>query len=418
MNIFSIIKIAYNALVVNKVRTALTVVGVVIGIASVILVYSAGEGINGLVLGQIESFGTNIIQTEIKVPSGKKGNEGEMQSAGAIATGVQITTLTLEDVEDVKKLENISNGYGAVLSQEIVGYGNETKKAFIMGVDASFIDIDKSEVEYGNFFSDLEDRALARVVVLGSGIKDKLFGNSDPIGKSIKLHKSKYKVIGVMKERGAVMTMDFDNYVYVPIRTLQKRVMGIDHLVYMVHEVINMDVADDTAEQVRELLRENHDINDPARDDFRVVTMQEMMSTLGIITDALTLLLLAIVTISLVVGGVSIMNIMYVIVSERTPEIGLRKAVGAKYSDVMWQFLIESILITSLGGVIGIIIGVSLSWLMSLGAIAYGLDWQFSVPVKAYVVALSFSTIFGIVFGVYPARKAAKLQPVDALRKE
>jgi len=192
-------------------------------------------------------------------------------------------------------------------------------------------------------------------------MKEKLFGDSDAIGKSIKIKKTKFRVVGVMEERGAVMTMDFDDYVYVPIRTLQKRLMGIDHVLYMVHRLYDLDLAEDTAEQARIILRENHDIEVSeddgfGKDDFRVVTMQEMMETLDVITGALTLLLLAIVIISLIVGGVGVMNIMYVVVSERTGEIGLRKAVGAKYSDIMLQFLAESVMVTFLSALVGIVI--------------------------------------------------------------
>ncbi len=413
----------------NKVRTGLTVLGMVIGIASVIIVFSAGQGIRGLILGQVESFGTDIIETEIKVPSGNKSTaEAEQQSATNLAMGVQITTLDLEDLHDIEKLPNISKGYGAILSQKQVGYGNEIKKSFIFGTNAGYIDIDKSEVKEGRFFTEAENNSLAKVVVLGKKIKEDLFGNSNAIGKSIKLHNSKYKVIGIMEERGAVMTMDFDEYVYIPVKTLQKRIMGIEHLTYMVHQVIDMDRADLTAERMRTILRENHNISSPSKnnlgksntdnDDFRVVTMQEMMDIMNTVTGALTILLLAIVAISLLVGGVGIMNIMYVIVSERTKEIGLRKAVGAKYRDIMLQFLTESILITLAGGIAGIAIGIGTSYILAIGADSYGLDWNFEIPIRAYAVALGFSLLFGILFGLYPARKAAQLDPITALRDE
>lgn len=418
------IKTALRAMSLNKVRTGLTILGMVIGIASVVIVFSAGEGISSLITGQIESFGTDFIETEIKVPTGKKGTAAETQGAIAMTQGLQVTTLSLEDLDDITKLPNIINGYANILSQDKVSYGNETKKAILLGATASYIDIDKSEVESGRFFSDSEDKSLAQVAVLGSKIKDKLFGDSDPIGKSIKIKKTKFRIIGVMEERGAVMTMDFDDYVYLPVRTLQKKLMGVNHVLYMVHKVSDMSIVESTAEDIRFTLRENHNIDMPldpkdiSKDDFRVVTMTEMMDTLGVITGAITLLLLAIVAISIVVGGVGIMNIMYVIVSERTSEIGLRKAVGAKFKDIMGQFIIESILITIIGGVVGIIVGVLVSYLISVGANYSGLDWKFSVPLKAYVVALSFSFIFGVAFGAYPARKAARMEPVEALRNE
>jgi len=428
MNILYIFKIALKSMWSNKVRTGLTVLGIVIGMAAVIIVFSAGEGIRGLVLGQIESFGTDIIETEIKVPSSKKGTAAEQQSAAALVQGVQVTTLTLDDLEDIKKLSNIKDGYAGIMSQEQVSYGNEVRKSFLFGTSASYINIDKSEIDYGRFFTEAEDKSLSQVVVLGSKIKEKLFGDSDPIGKTIKIRKSKFRVIGIIKERGAIMVIDFDDYIYVPIRTLQKKIMGIDHVMYTVHQLNNIKEADETAEEMRYILRENHNLPqqlgpykgwlDTGKDDFRVVTMAEMMETMDIITGALTLLLLAIVVISLIVGGVGITNIMYVIVTERTAEIGLRKAVGAKYKDIIKQFLVESVLITIIGGIIGVMVGILIAGAIYFGANYYGLDWRFIVPIKAYLVAVGFSIIFGIAFGIYPARKAARLEPVEALRNE
>lgn len=429
MQFLSTIEISLKAMRSNKVRSALTMLGIVIGIASVIIVYSAGEGIDGLIMGEIEAFGgTDLFETEIKVPSSKQGQSSETQSATALVMGVQVTTLTLDDYEDVLKLPNVINGYAGIMDQELVSYRNEMKRVTVLGQTASYIDIDTSEVEYGRWWSDSEDKSLAAVTVLGSKIKEKLFGDSDPIGKSIKLRKTKLRVIGVLKERGAVMGFDFDNLVYVPVRTLQKRIMGIDYLQYMIHQVADTSIIDNTAADARYLLRENHDLPHPevsrsswadtGRDDFRVVTMQESMEIMEVVTGAITLLLLAIVAISLVVGGVGILNIMYVVVTERTHEIGLRKAVGAKYSDIMIQFLIESIIITVIGGIIGIFIGGVISFFIAIGASSYGLNWKFSVPPKAIVVALGFSTFFGIAFGLYPARKAARMDPITALRAE
>jgi len=279
-NFITSIRISLQSMVSNKSRTLLTVLGIAIGIASVIIVYSAGEGIRGLLVDQLQSFGTDIIQTEVRVPTNKKGSSGETDSAMAIASSVQVTSMTLKDVEDVKKLSNISGGYGAILSQEKVSYGNEARKAFIFGVSADYAQIDRTEIALGNFFSDEDDKALAQVVVLGSKMKDKLFGDSDPIGKSITLRKSKFKVIGVAKTKGATMGMDFDDYIYVPVRTLQKRIMGIDYLMYMVHQFRSASVVADTAEEIKYVLRTNHDITDHSKDDFRVSTMEDMMKTL------------------------------------------------------------------------------------------------------------------------------------------
>lgn len=437
MKLAPIFKISLTSLINNKVRTALTVLGIVIGIAGVIIVFSAGEGISGLIIGQIESFGgSDMIETEIKVPSTKKGSAGDTQSATAMVQGVQITTLSLEDMEDINKLPNVKESYAGIMGQEQVNYGNETKKAMIMGVSADFINMDDSEIDYGNFFTDSEDKSLAKVAVLGYKMKEKLFGDSDPLGKFVKIRKTKFRIIGVMKERGAVMTMDFDDMVYVPVRTLQKRVMGIDHVLYMMHRVYDTTIIKETAEDIRTVIRENHDLDsipidpkvsvvtigeymtDTSKDDFRVVTMAESIEIMSVVTGAITLLLLAIVAVSLVVGGVGILNIMYVVVTERTAEIGLRKAVGAKYSDIMTQFLIEAVLITIVGGVVGIIVGSLLSAVIAFGAGSYGLEWDFVIPLKSIVVALGFSAFFGLVFGIYPARKAARMDPIMALRNE
>jgi len=408
----------------NKVRTMLTVLGMVIGISSVIIVFSAGEGINGLVVNQIKTFGTDIVIAEVRIPSNKTGHSKDMESGVSMAQGIQVTTMNLEDMEDIDKLANVNQSYANIMTQEKVSFGNESKKAYIVGTNEAFIHIDKSEVEQGRFFTDAEDRALEPVAILGSEIKESLFGDSDAIGKSVKFNKAKFRVIGVMEKKGAVMGMNFDEYVYVPIRTLQKKVMGVDYVTYMVHQIKDLSRAEETAEEIRTILRENHDINKPndpgdvSKDDFRVTTMDEMMSMMDTVTGALTLLLLAIVAISLIVGGVGIMNIMYVAVSERTAEIGLRKAVGANTHDILWQFLIEAIFITLVGGFIGIILGVLISYLISIGATASGFDWEFAIPMKAYFVAIGFSAFFGLAFGLYPAKKAAQLDPIEALRKE
>lgn len=418
MRIKEIVRLSLISMIKNKMRTTLTVLGMVIGIASIVIVFSAGEGIRSLIIGQIEAFGTDIIQTEIKVPSSKKGMQAESDSASAIASGVQVTTMKEKDLEDIKKLDNVSSGYGAILSQETLTYLNETKKIFLFGVGPDYINIDKSEISSGYFFTDSDNNSLSQVVVLGSKIASDIFKEEDPIGKNITIKRGRYQVVGVLKERGAMIGFDFDSMVFLPVRTLQKKIMGIDYFMYMVHKIIEPELAEETSEAVKEILRENHNITDPDRDDFRVTTMKEMLKTSKDITNSITILLLLIVTVSLVVGGVGILNVMYVIVSERTSEIGLRKAVGAKFSDIMRQFLIESILITLIGSFLGIVLGVVFSFLIFLGANYFGLDWKFIVPLKALVVAILFGLFFGVLFGLLPARKAGKLDPVEALRKE
>jgi putative ABC transport system permease protein len=422
-------KIALNALGTNKLRSFLTALGIIIGITGIVVVFSAGQGIKQLILGEIQAFGTDIIQTEIKVPSDQKGFESEQQSAMNLAMGVEITTLTLEDMKDLEKLPNITQGYGAVLNQNQISYGNEFQKSYLFGTNESYIDIDKSEVAEGRFFTEEENDSLQRVAVLGTKIKEDLFGETDPIGRSIRIGSAKYRIVGVMEERGSVSIIDFDEYVYLPIKTLQKRIMGIDHLTYMVHELKDSSEAEFTAAMARDILRRNHDITPPdnsdltktetAQDDFRVVTMGEMMEMMDVITLSLTALLIAIVSISLIVGGVGVMNIMYVVVTERKKEIGLRKAVGARYRDIIIQFLMESVVITLLGGMVGMILGTGASYLLfRLGSQIYGLNWSFVVPIEGYLTAIIFSVVFGVLFGMFPAGKAAKMDPITALKDE
>lgn len=435
MIFFETLKIVFTSLKNNKARSILASFGVVIGIASVIIVYSAGEGLNGLILNQVSGFGTNIIQVEIKFPSTKKGMAAESEMASRIAGGAQVTTLNLKDKRDIEQLSNISACYAGFTGQEKVSYESEVKKTILWGVSPEFIDVDKAEIDYGRFYTVSEDKSLAQVAVLGKGIKEKLFNGSDPIGKFIKIGKSKYQVIGVLKEKGRMATYDFDEMIYLPVQTMQKKILGINHVIYIMSQVKNLDLASQTAEEIRNVLRENHHIPQPKsseinylargssaitadKDDFRVTTMSEMMDMLNTITNAITLLLLAIVVISLVVGGVGIMNVMYLIINERTEEIGLRKALGARQKDIIIQFLIETIILTFFGAIIGVILGIGIAYLIAFVARSNDLDWNFSIPLKAYVTSLSFAFLFGILFGVYPARRAAKLNPIEAMRKE
>lgn len=401
-------QLALRSLRLNILRTSLTVLGVVIGVAAIIIVFSAGDGISRLVSGEVESYGTNVVQTEVKTPG--KNN----------AASAEVTSLKLEDMEAIDKLDNVVHSYAASLGQQKVSYGAEGKKVFIFGVSAPYAKIDtKTKLASGFFFSEEDDRGQAMVAVLGASLKNYLFGDQEALNKFIKIGNKKFQVVGVLEEQGGGASfVDFDNVVYIPIKTLHKRILGIDYAMYFMHQLRDVNRAEETAKEIRVLLRDRHEISNPEKDDFRVSTMAEMLKTLGTVTGAVTYLLLAIVLISLLVGGVGIMNIMYVTVTERTPEIGLRKALGATRRDVIWQFLIESLLITFWGWLLGAFIGVLASFLLSLAAQAFGLNWSFNFPLQGIGVSLIFSLLCGFLFGYRPARQAASLDPVTALRVE
>jgi len=408
MSIIYLIKTALISLSSHPLRTGLASLGIVIGISSVIIVYAAGAGVRGLINSQVETFGTNLIETEIKLPSAKQGRAEIQEMGAAVAAGAQVTTLRLEDMDAINEIDNVQRSYGGTYAQEPVSYKNEFHKTFIWGASATFIDIDQSEVVEGRFYTKEEDKTLAEVVVLGTKIKDKLFGESEAIGKYIKIRNSKYRVIGVMEERGVYMgLLDFDDMLYIPVKTATKKILGVNHILFMFHEILDVGKVKETAEEIRNVMRLQHNITDESKEDFRVTTMVEAMDMLETIMGALELLLLAIVAISLVVGGVGIMNIMYATVSEREFEIGLRKSLGATKSDIIYQFLLEAILKTSIGGIFGVILGILFSYIIAVHARNNDLDWDFSIPLEAYIVSLGFSVFFGVVFGVLPAKRAA-----------
>jgi putative ABC transport system permease protein len=402
-------QLAIHSLRLNILRTSLTVLGIIIGVAAIVVVFAAGDGITSLITDEIASYGTDTIETETKVPSQKN-----------TTPLAQVTTLKTSDMEAIDKLGNIKYSYGAILGQQKVSYQSQNERVFLFGVSATYPEIDKkSQPVEGRFFTVEEDRGQAMVAVLGYKLRQELFGDQPAIGQWIKIGNGKFQVLGVLEERGGAVSMiDFDKTVYLPLKTLQKRILGVDYVLYLMHQLKDVTRADDTAEEIKLLMRERHNITNPDKDDFRVTTMAELMKTLNTVTNAITLLLLAIVVISLIVGGVGIMNIMYVTVAERTPEIGLRKALGATYKDIVSQFLIESILITIWGSLIGIIFGLVLSWLLSLAANYFGLVWHFTIPWSGIVTAIIFSLTCGLLFGLRPAQKAAQLDPVEALRAE
>lgn len=413
---------AIRGLTHNKSRTFLTMLGIVIGIGTVVLVLSAGEGFKSYINSQVESFGSNTVIVETSVPASTKARSSSGVTSGeannSAVNAVPVTTLKIKDVEDIKQIPNVKNAYGASIGQQVVTYKNVSKTTFIFGASAARFDIDKGVIKLGRGYSAQEDKALAQVAVLGSDISDSLFGDLEPLGKIIRIGNYNFEVIGVYERKGSFGPMNDDEQVFIPVTTLQKKIQGIDYLIYSVVELEDNSKADATALDISDVLRHNHNITDSVRDDFKARTQKESLNTFNVILNAVTFLLIAIAIISLIVGGVGVMNIMYVVVTERIGEIGLKKALGARNKDILFEFLIEAVLLTLLGGVLGILSGAFFAFIVSVVAKSYNFAWSFIVPIYGVVLSVSMSMVIGIIFGVFPALSASKLNPIEALNKE
>lgn len=400
----------------NKGRTVLTMLGIIIGIGTVILVLSAGAGFRSLIDSQVATLGSNTLFVQTHIPSATKNRSEATDGPGGAIVGVVITSLKQRDLDTINKLQNIAGSYGIITGQAVAIYRNNKKSAIYYGVGADRFNIDKTRLSSGRFFTKAEDSSGAQVAILGSTIARDLFGQDDPVGKLFKLGNLNFKVIGVYTPQGALS--ENDGIVFIPLNTAQKKLLGVDYITIGIIALNNINEADATAEQIEIALRNNHNITNPTKDDFIVQTQAQALETFNIIFDGITYLLIAIAAISLLVGGIGIMNIMYVVVTERTAEIGLKKALGAKESDILKEFLIEAVLVTVVGGIIGIGLGSFLGFVISLIAKGANLAWTFSVPLYAIVLGFSVSSIIGISFGVFPARSAAKMDPIEALRSE
>ncbi|MCX6743914.1 MAG: ABC transporter permease, partial [Candidatus Parcubacteria bacterium] len=365
---------------------------------------------------QVTQFGTDWIQVEVKVPA---TSHTSVENAGGQAQGITITTMKEKDAVEIQKNPNISDVYAASVGQEVTSFEDKNKITMIFGVTEGFQRVDTGTISDGRFFTDAEDKGLARVVVLGSKIKDTLFGDQDAIGKSIKIKKYNFKVIGVEAERGSAGVFSMDDMIIMPLRSLHKLILGIDYVSFILANMKDKSLGPQTVEDLTLLIRDQHDITDPRLDDFAITTADQALDMLSAITGAIKILLFALACISLVVGGVGIMNVMYVSVVERTFEIGLRKALGAKSADILYQFLVEAVVLTFLGGILGIILGISITWLISFIATNFlNFDWQFYFSFTYIFLASGISIFVGLVSGLYPARTAANLDPIVALRKE
>ncbi len=382
--------------------------GIIIGVGAVVLIISLGSGAQSLILDQIKSTGSNLV--------GILPGKSESNGPPATAMGVVITTLVDEDMTAIEKLPHVAAAAGYSRSLATASWRDVSYEANIDGTSAGYLDTEGGEVLQGRFFTEDEDKNMARVAVLGSTVKQELFGDSDAVGRQIKIKKQIFEVIGVMAQRGKVLFVDYDDQIHVPLHTTQKLISGVDYLSFIRLKVDNESNVPEVMSSVAALLRDRHEITDltGTNDDFSVRSMAQALDMITTITNALRYFLIAMAAISLIVGGIGIMNIMLISVNERTREIGLRKAVGANNNNIISQFILEAISLTLIGGTIGVVFGIFLSWLIYL--VVY--NYQLVITFSSILLALSVSTLIGLIFGIYPARKASRLEPVEALSYE
>ena len=406
MNTTNLLKIALRALANNKLRGFLTMLGIIIGVASVITMLAIGQGSKRSIQAQISEMGSNMIM----VQPGADMRGGVRQDASAMET------LKLQDYEDiVNETRYVSATSPSVNSSGQAIYGANNAPTTVYGISPDYMEIRRYEVEDGDMFSDQDVQTAAKVCVIGKTVVDNLFpGGENPVGRVIRFQKLPFRVVGVLKSKGYnSMGMDQDDLILAPYTTIQKKILAITHLQGITCSALKEEYTDQAIDEISEILRRNHRLRETDDDDFTIRSMQELSTMLTSTTDIMTTLLAAVAGISLLVGGIGIMNIMYVSVTERTREIGLRMSIGAKGMDILAQFLIESILISVTGGLIGVLFGVGAALIVNVVA-------HFPIYIQPWSVLLSFvvCTVTGVFFGWYPAKKAAQLDPIEAIRYE
>ena len=395
---------AWASLIANKLRSLLTMLGIIIGVAAVIALVSIGNGVKQDIEDSISSLGSNLLVVMPGAPRtpGVRPSQGSMKS------------LKISDYEAIAKLEGVKAASPMTNGSYVVIYQNKNWTTSVAGVNSNFQDVNNWTMTSGRFFSDKNVQNRERVAVVGQTVVKNLFADEDPVGKEIRVKNIPFRVIGVLKSKGnGTMGNDQDDTVLIPYTTSMERVEGIDYL-RRVYVVAKDDGGIDRLQaDIENLLRVRHNIKDTNLDDFNIQNMKSIMETVAQTTGTFTLFLGAVAAISLVVGGIGIMNIMLVSVTERTREIGVRKALGATYSVIVTQFLIEAVVISLMGGFIGIAFGIGASKVIGMVS---GMSTVVSVP--TIIMSFAFSMAIGLIFGIYPARKAAKLNPIDALHYE
>ena len=407
MTLLMIIRVAFRALVRNKMRAALTMLGIIIGVSAVIAMVSIGQGASASVQAQIESIGTNLLF----VSAGAQNVGGVRSGTGDTGTN----TLTVDDLDAIKReVPSVSMVTPSVNARSQLVAGNMNWNTAVTGVSEQYPEIRKWPVATGSFFTDADVRTAARVIVIGQTLADSLYPGADPIGQDIRVMNLPFRVVGVMAAKGQdPQGRDQDDVAFAPFTTVQKKILGRDRVQIAYVSAITQDVTYTAQSQITDLLRQRHKLSANEPSDFTVRNMTDVAEAANETSKTMTILLACIAGVSLLVGGIGIMNIMLVSVTERTREIGIRMAIGARARDILRQFLVEAFTLSSLGGIIGIAAGIGVSKILAQAA-----RWPTLVSADAVVVAFLFSAAVGIFFGFYPARKASRLDPIDALRYE
>lgn len=414
MSYWYLLKTALIGLRTNKVRSFLTVLGIVIGITAIILIMSIGEGAQRLILGQIQGMGADMVVVRPgKKPSGPSDFGASLFS----------DSLKSRDIEALLRKENVPEVLETapvVIVPSSVSAGGEVSRPTVFGWSAEFMErVMDIHAKSGTLFDESDIRTQSTVAVIGATVAKDLFPNEDALGKNIRIKGKNFTVVAVLSSKGKTSFFNADELVVVPYTTAQKYLMGINYYTEVMVRVSNADAVARSVRDIEATLREQHRIDDPKKDDFYVETQQGLISQISTILSVLTAFLSSVVAISLIVGGIGVMNVMLVSVTERTKEIGLRKAVGATPSDIMAQFLIEAVVLTLVGGIVGIALGSLFAFGTAIVLTqTLAVDWTYTFPMSAAILGMSVSAGVGLVFGIYPARKASKKSPIEALRYE
>jgi len=404
MNLLESLRVALEGISANKVRAGLTMLGVIIGVGAVIAMLAIAQGAKEQTMQRIQQMGTNVLMI---MP-------GQTRQGGVFGGFGSSNTLTLEDATALpQKCSSLLQSAAEVRTNLQVKYGHQNTNTSIIGVTANYGDVRSFKVDDGTFISESDMKSMRKVALIGHTTAQNLFGDASPVGKTITIKGINFQVIGQLAVKGAMGFQDQDDQIFIPITTAMRRVIGTRYVRMISAQARSVDVMDQAVQEISAALRKLHRLSENADDDFLVRNQADVIQMAQENNQVFTLLLAGIASVSLLVGGIGIMNIMLVSVTERTREIGIRMALGARRRDILLQFLIESMALSLLGGIIGILLGLSGSWLLATLT-----GWNVSVSVISIVVSFSFAAIVGVLFGVYPARQASLLDPIEALRYE